>query len=68
MPLSAPPPLGFIRPEIPTLVPEPPSGEGWIHEMKHDGYRTLIIIDGHVRAFARNAMSAIAPLWEDERT
>ena len=36
--------------------------------MKHDGYRTLIIIDGHVRAFARNAMSAIAPLWEDERT
>jgi bifunctional non-homologous end joining protein LigD len=45
MPSSAPLPLGFIRPEIPTLVPEPPSGEGWIHEIKHDGYRTLIIID-----------------------
>ena len=38
-------PLGFIRPEIPTLVPGPPSGEGWIHEIKDDGYRTLIVID-----------------------
>jgi len=47
--------LGFIRPESPTLVPEPPSGEGWIHEIKHDGYRTLIVIDrGQVRAFTRN--------------
>jgi len=27
-------PLGFIKPELPTLVPEPPSGEGWIHEIK----------------------------------
>jgi hypothetical protein len=22
--------LGFIKPELPTLVPEPPAGEGWI--------------------------------------
>jgi bifunctional non-homologous end joining protein LigD len=48
-------PLGFITPEIPTLVPGPPSGEGWIHEIKYDGYRTLIVIDrGQVRAFTRN--------------
>jgi bifunctional non-homologous end joining protein LigD len=48
--------LGFIRPESPILVPEPASGEGWIHEIKYDGYRTLIVIDhGQVRAFARNA-------------
>jgi bifunctional non-homologous end joining protein LigD len=48
-------PLGFIRPEIPTLVPGPPSGEGWIHEIKYDAYRTLIVIDrGQVRAFTRN--------------
>jgi DNA ligase D-like protein (predicted ligase) len=51
---SASSPVGFIRPEIPTLVPEPPSGEGWIHEIKHDGYRTLIVIaGGKVRAFSR---------------
>ena len=47
--------LGFIKPELPTLVPESPTGEGWIHEIKHDGYRTLIIIDkGDVRAFSRH--------------
>jgi bifunctional non-homologous end joining protein LigD len=45
----------FIKPELPTLVPEPPTGEGWIHEIKYDGYRTLITIDrGQVRAFTRN--------------
>ena len=47
--------LGFIKPELPILVPEPPAGEGWIHEIKHDGYRTLVVIDGgQVRAFTRN--------------
>ena len=35
--------LGFIKLEIPTAVPEPPIGEGWIHEIKYDGYRTLIV-------------------------
>ena len=44
--------LGFIKLEIPTAVPEPPIGEGWIHEIKYDGYRTLIVIDqGKVRAY-----------------
>ncbi len=48
-------PLGFIKLEIPTPVPEPPTGEGWIHEIKYDGYRTLIVIDrGHVRALTLN--------------
>ena len=47
--------FGFIKPELPILVPEPPAGEGWIHEIKYDGYRTLIVIDrGQVRAFTRN--------------
>jgi hypothetical protein len=55
-------PLGFIKPEIPTLAPEPPSGEGWIHEIKHDGYRTLIIIDqGKVRAFSRHGRDWTGP-------
>jgi bifunctional non-homologous end joining protein LigD len=46
--------LGFIKLEIPTPVPEPPTGEGWIHEIKYDGYRTLVVIDqGKVRAYSR---------------
>jgi hypothetical protein len=62
MSLSTLAPLGFIRPEIPRLVPEPPSGEGWIHEIKHDGYRTLIVIDsGKVRAFSRHGRDWTGP-------
>ena len=30
--------LGFIKPELPTLVPKPPIGKGWIHEIKYDGF------------------------------
>ena len=48
------PPLGFIEPLIPTLVEEPPAGEGWLHEIKHDGHRTLLIVEnGTARAFTR---------------
>jgi bifunctional non-homologous end joining protein LigD len=55
MPLSIRSSLGFIRPELPKLVSEPPTGEGWIHEIKYDGFRTLIAINrGQVRAFTRN--------------
>jgi DNA ligase D-like protein (predicted ligase) len=40
---------------MPTLVDEPPEGEGWIHEVKHDGYRTILAVDGAAtRAFTRN--------------
>jgi hypothetical protein len=32
----------------PTLVAEPPQGEGWTHEIKCDGYRTgLVVNDGN---------------------
>jgi bifunctional non-homologous end joining protein LigD len=55
-------PLGFIKPELPILTPEPPTGDGWIHEIKHDGYRTLIIIDqGRVRAFSRQGRDWTGP-------
>jgi bifunctional non-homologous end joining protein LigD len=36
--LQAPFP-GFVEPCNPTLRTVPPSGEGWRHEIKHDGYR-----------------------------
>ena len=38
-------PLSFIPPCLPSLVAEPPAGDGWIHEIKHDGYRTMLLID-----------------------
>jgi ATP-dependent DNA ligase len=54
--------LGFIKPELPTLTPEPPTGHGWIHEIKHDGYRALIIIEqGRVRAFSRQGRDWTGP-------
>jgi bifunctional non-homologous end joining protein LigD len=46
--------LSFIPPQIPTPVEQPPAGDGWIHEVKHDGYRMQLIVDGSVaRIFSR---------------
>jgi bifunctional non-homologous end joining protein LigD len=55
-PLPAPAPrLKFIPPMLPTLSDEPPEGNGWLHEIKYDGYRTQICIEqDHVRAYTRN--------------
>jgi bifunctional non-homologous end joining protein LigD len=45
---------GFIDPCIPTLAAKPPSGPGWVHEIKHDGYRLIVRRDGPtVRLFTR---------------
>ena len=30
-----------VSPQLAELVAEPPAGEGWLHEMKFDGYRIL---------------------------
>jgi ATP-dependent DNA ligase len=39
---------------MPTLVEKPPEGEGWIHEVKFDGYRSQIIKDDDgMRIFTR---------------
>ena len=57
MPAQAVPaklPLSF-SPQLATLVDEPPSGPGWIYEVKFDGYRVLARIDGDdIRLFTRN--------------
>jgi bifunctional non-homologous end joining protein LigD len=47
--------LGFTEPMLATLTAEAPDGDDWLHEIKHDGYRTQIVIDGgEMRAFTRN--------------
>jgi bifunctional non-homologous end joining protein LigD len=44
----------FIAPQLPVLSAKPPAGAGWIHEIKHDGFRTLLRLDrGQAQAFSR---------------
>jgi hypothetical protein len=35
---------GFIKPQLATLKMKAPS-EGWIHEIKYDGYRVQVHVD-----------------------
>jgi ATP-dependent DNA ligase len=37
---------GFIEPCIPTRATKPPAGAGWVHEIKHDGYRLIVRREG----------------------
>src|SRR5262245_41577021 len=37
--------LGFIPPQLPSLTDQPPEGAEWIHEVKHDGYRTILVLE-----------------------
>jgi bifunctional non-homologous end joining protein LigD len=48
-------PAGFIVPCRPVLATTVPVGEGWIHELKHDGFRILAHKDGErVWLWSRN--------------
>src|SRR5262245_15177449 len=33
---------GFIEPCLPMRAERPPSGPGWVHEIKHDGFRMVV--------------------------
>ena len=47
--------LGIIEPCLPSPAKAPPSGPGWIHEIKHDGFRILARKDSAgVRLITRN--------------
>jgi ATP-dependent DNA ligase len=47
-------PPGFIPPCLPTKAPHPPTGETWLHEIKHDGFRVIARKDGaRVRLYSR---------------
>jgi bifunctional non-homologous end joining protein LigD len=57
---KAPPP--FEEPQLATLVDEVPSGNGWIHEYKYDGYRLLLAVgEGVATAWTRNGKD-----WSDK--
>src|SRR5262249_47993041 len=47
-------PRGFVPPCLPTKAATPPSGEAWLHEIKHDGFRVIARMDGkRVRLYSR---------------
>lgn len=52
----------FTRPQLATLVDDVPTGNGWLHEIKFDGYRALAAVAGDsVRIFTRNGLD-----WTDK--
>ena len=49
------PGLGIIEPCLPSPAKAPPSGSGWLHEIKHDGFRIMARRDNAgVRLITRN--------------
>jgi bifunctional non-homologous end joining protein LigD len=61
MPRVIHPRLRFIEPQLASSVEEPPEGKHWIHEIKHDGYRSqLVIEEGKSRIYSRNGYD-----WSD---
>ena len=41
-------------PCLPTKAPQPPTGDAWVHEIKHDGFRVVARKDGErVRLYSR---------------
>ena len=55
-------PPAFRAPQLATLVDSVPTGNGWFHEIKFDGYRCLMAISGKdVRAYTRSGQD-----WSDK--
>ncbi|MFK4793935.1 DNA ligase D [Sphingobium sp. ZW T5_29] len=54
-------PPTFHAPQLATLVDAVPTGNGWIHEIKYDGYRCLVsVASNEVRIFTRTGLD-----WTD---
>jgi bifunctional non-homologous end joining protein LigD len=42
------------KPCLPTKAPQPPTGDAWLHEIKHAGFRVVARKEGkHVRLYSR---------------
>jgi bifunctional non-homologous end joining protein LigD len=47
----------WIKPQLAALVKTPPEGDGWLHEIKFDGYRMHARLDhGRVRLLTRTGL------------
>src|SRR4029079_5511329 len=61
MPHVIHPRLRFVEPQLASSVDQPPEGKHWIHEVKHDGYRSQLVIEnGKARVYTRNGYD-----WSD---
>ncbi|WP_313808599.1 DNA ligase D [Sphingobium sp.] len=50
-------PPAFQPPQLATLVDAVPTGNGWMHEIKYDGYRCLLSVSGAmVKVFTRTGL------------
>lgn len=49
----APSSLAFIEPLHPTEQEKPPAGDGWVHEIKFDGYRVQAHVAGKATVYTR---------------
>ena len=50
-----PPRYTFIAPCLPSTADHPPTGQNWVHEIKHDGYRLMARRDPvGIRLLTRN--------------
>jgi ATP-dependent DNA ligase len=48
-------PAGLIEPCLPTRAGTPPAGPGWLHEIKHDGFRMIVRWEAsRVRLYTRH--------------
>ncbi len=46
-----------MKPQLATQVDDPPAGDGWLHEIKLDGYRTIALVDsGKVKLLTRTGI------------
>jgi ATP-dependent DNA ligase len=54
-------PPGFIQPCLPFPAERPPSGPGWIHEIKHDGYRLMVRRDAAGVGLLTSNGAALSP-------
>ena len=47
----------FVEPQLAQLVEQPPSGAGWVHEVKFDGYRIQLRVEkGKARLLTRKGL------------
>ncbi|MHA3842186.1 DNA ligase D [Sphingomonas aestuarii] len=55
-------PPSFRAPQLATLVDAVPSGNGWLHEVKYDGYRCLLAVGGgKAKVYTRSGLN-----WSDK--